>query len=141
MFHDHPYTGVGPGNYPGRYLEYSPEVGLDYRAELRQPHSLPVEVAAELGVLGLAWWFLASIALGRALWRARRQSRSFGDVEMSDHLEGLTIALIGFMVTGLFLHLDFARFFWMMVGLVVAAVRIARVRQLELESEPELVRN
>jgi O-antigen ligase len=141
MFHDHPFTGVGPGNYPGRYLEYSPEVGLDYRAELRQPHSLPVEVAAELGVLGLAWWFLASIALGRALWRARRQSGSFGDVEMSDHLEGLTIALIGFMVTGLFLHLDFARFFWMMVGLVVAAVRIARVRQLELESEPELVRN
>jgi putative inorganic carbon (HCO3(-)) transporter len=138
MFHDHPLLGVGPGNYPGRYLDYSPALGLDYRAELRQPHSLPVEVAAELGVLGLTWWFLGLVVLGRALWRARKLSRSVEDDEMADHLEALTVALIGFMVTALFLHLDFARFFWMLVGVVVAAIRIARLAPAELEPEQQL---
>lgn len=138
MFHDHPLVGVGPGNYPGRYVEYSPDVGLDYRAELRQPHSLPVEVAAELGILGLTWWALAIILFGGALTRCLRSSRAADDHDMSDHLEALAIALVGFLVTALFLHLDFARFFWMMVGLTAASMRLARVRAglAQMEREP-----
>jgi O-antigen ligase len=125
MFHDHPISGVGPGNYPGKYVEYSSELGIDYRLELRQPHSLPIEVAAELGVLGLAWWSIAAFMLGSRLLRARRLALLAGDTEIKHSLETICVSFIGFATTALFLHLAFARSFWMMVGLAVAAIRVA----------------
>jgi O-antigen ligase len=125
MFHDHPISGVGPGNYPGRYVEYSSELGIDYRLELRQPHSLPIEVAAELGVLGLAWWSIAAFILGSRLLRARRLALRAGDNEIKHSLETICVSFVGFAATALFLHLAFARSFWMMVGIAVAAIRVA----------------
>jgi hypothetical protein len=53
-------------------------------------------------------------------------------------LEALTISFVGFGVTALFLHLAFARFLWMMVGIAVAAVRLGRVHS-DLAVEPETV--
>jgi O-antigen ligase len=125
MFHDHPISGVGPGNYPGRYVEYSSELGIDYRLELRQPHSLPIEVAAELGVLGLAWWSIAAFMLGSRLLRARRRALLADDTEIRHTLETICVSFVGFAATALFLHLAFARSFWMLVGIAVAAIRIA----------------
>lgn len=139
MFHDYPLIGVGPGNYPGRYIEYSPEVGLDYRSELRQPHSLPVEAAAELGLLGLTWWFLVIVFFGRSMLGSIRASRQVGDREITNYLEAIVIALCGFLTTALFLHLDFARFFWMIVGVAVATERIARARRFESTTTQEPV--
>lgn len=124
MFRDHPIIGIGPGNYPGRYVEYSSALGLDYRLELRQPHSLPIEVAAELGLIGLTWWFIAAVMLGRGLFGARRVAISTRDIEMKNYLEVICVSLAGFAMTALFLHLAFARSFWMMVGIAVAAVRV-----------------
>lgn len=138
MFHAHPLTGVGPGNYPELYVEYSSRLGIDYRLELRQPHSLPIEAAAELGLLGLCWWFVAAFLFGRGLLRARRLAARAGSSEVQHYLEALTISFVGFGVTALFLHLAFARFLWMMVGIAVAAVRLGRVHS-DLAVEPETV--
>ena len=140
MFHDHPVSGVGPGNYPGRYVEYSSSLGLDYRLEERQPHSLPIEVAAELGVLGMTWWLIGAVVLGRGLFRARRVAQSLGDQEMTHLVEVIVVSMAGFVTTAIFLHLAFARSFWMMVGIAVAAIRLiyanARVRRVDPEPEP-----
>ena len=125
MFRDYPISGVGPGNYPGRYVEYSSELGIDYRLELRQPHSLPIEVAAELGVLGLAWWSIAAFMLGSRQLGARRLALLAGDTEFRHTLETISVSFIGFAATALFLHLAFARSFWMLVGIAVAAIGIA----------------
>ena len=43
MFGDYPIFGVGPGNYPLHYLDYSQEIGLDPRLEQREAHSLYLE--------------------------------------------------------------------------------------------------
>ncbi|MGH8915446.1 MAG: O-antigen ligase family protein [Acidimicrobiia bacterium] len=124
MFHDHPLSGVGPGNYPGRYVEYSSALGLDYRLELRQPHSLPIEVAAELGILGLAWWSVAGYILVSRLLGAGRVAMASHNSEMRHYLETLFFSFAGFAATALFLHLAYARSFWMMVGIAVAAIRM-----------------
>lgn len=128
MFHDYPVTGVGPGNYPVRYVEYSSGRGIDYRLEQRQPHSLPVEVAAELGVLGLAWWTLAAYFLGSRLLRARRLAAMHEQRELKHYLEALCVSFAGFATTSLFLHLAFSRSLWMMVGIAVGAIGLTRAR-------------
>jgi O-antigen ligase len=126
MFHDYPVTGVGPGNYPSRYVEYSSGIGIDYRLELRQPHSLPIEVAAELGILGLAWWTIAAYLLGSRLLGARRFAAMHGDEELQHYLEALCVSFAGFAATSLFLHLAFSRSLWMMVGVAVGAIGLTR---------------
>jgi O-antigen ligase len=128
MFHDYPFTGVGPGNYPGRYIEYSSALGIDYRLELRQPHSLPIEVAAELGVLGLAWWAITAYILGSRLFMARRMAVAGGNIEMKHHLETICVSFAGFAATALFLHLAFSRSFWMLVGVAVAAIHVTELQ-------------
>jgi O-antigen ligase len=126
MFHDYPVTGVGPGNYPSRYVEYSSGLGIDYRLELRQPHSLPIEVAAELGILGLAWWTIAAYLLGSRLLGARRLAAMDEDEELKHYLEALCVSFAGFAATSLFLHLAFSRSLWMMVGIAVGAIGLTR---------------
>jgi O-antigen ligase len=128
MFHDYPITGVGPGNYPGRYVEYSSALGLDYRLELRQPHSLPIEVAAELGILGLAWWSVAAYTLGSRLLGARRIAVVTGNTEMKHYLETICVSFVGFAATALFLHLAYARSLWMLVGIAVAAIKLSHMQ-------------
>jgi O-antigen ligase len=126
MFHDYPITGVGPGNYPGRYVEYSSALGIDYRLELRQPHSLPVEVAAELGTLGLAWWSIAAYFLASRLLGARRVAVIAENTELKHYLEAICVCFAGFAATSLFLHLAFSRSLWMMVGIGVAAIGLTQ---------------
>jgi O-antigen ligase len=126
MFHDYPVTGVGPGNYPSRYVEYSSGIGIDYRLELRQPHSLPIEVAAELGILGLAWWTIAAYLLGSRLLGARRFAAMHDEEELRHYLEALCVSFAGFAATSLFLHLAFSRSLWMMVGIAVGAIGLTR---------------
>ncbi len=140
MFHDYPLTGIGPANYPGRYLEYSSRLGMDNRLELRQPHSLPIEVAAELGLIGLMWWLIAAMSLGRGLVGARRVALSHGSYETAHYIDAITTSLIGFAVTALFLHLAFARFLWMMVGIAMAAGRLGRQTGQPSRAELESVR-
>jgi glycosyltransferase involved in cell wall biosynthesis len=96
MFVDHPVAGVGYGSYNDRYLEYSRVIGLDRRYEDRSAHSLPLEIAAEQGLVGVvAWGLLFGLALVGA-GRLVRRDRDLG--------HPVLVALIGFSTTTLFLH-------------------------------------
>jgi O-antigen ligase len=70
---DHPLLGVGAGNY---YV-YSIAYGLsEFGEPYEHAHNVPLTIGAELGVVGLALllWFFA--AVGRAAWRALRDTRA-----------------------------------------------------------------
>jgi hypothetical protein len=82
-------------------------------------------VAAELGVMGLAWWSIAAFHLGSRLLGARRLALLAGNTEIKRSLEVICVSFVGFAATALFLHLAFARSFWMLVGIAVAAIRVA----------------
>jgi O-antigen ligase len=132
MFRDYPLVGVGPGNYPLHYLDYSEQIGLDPRLEQREAHSLYLQSLAETGIVGaLALFAILWLAL-RGAWRARQ---TFGG---RDALlgEGVFVALVSFLVAATFLHLTYPRYMWMMVGFALAAGNIARgtVPALELQT-------
>ncbi len=117
MFRDNPLLGVGPGNYPARYQEYSRALGIDPRREDREAHSYYVEIAAETGAVGLFFFGTLLVGVAASLRRALRSEHG----ERRRSAKDLSIALGGYSVTSLFLHSEYDRLLWLLFALAVAA--------------------
>ena len=98
MLRDHPIAGVGLQDLHAIYDRYrSPES----RERAGHLHSVPVQIAATMGLVGLAAWALLYAALFRTAARGIREAaRSFG-LGAGVRL-GVTGALAGFLAAGLF---------------------------------------
>ena len=66
MCADHPFTGVGPGNFSDHYPHYKPAAALESVAD---PHNWPLSLIAQYGPLGLTA-FIAMLC--GPLWRSLR---------------------------------------------------------------------
>jgi putative inorganic carbon (hco3(-)) transporter len=120
MFLDHPFLGVGPGQAPDHMAEYSNRYGFERLAPETGSHSLYLEILAETGVVGFAVFLLLLFVALRPLLQLRiywARERP----EYSQTLTSLILAVLMFLVTGIFLHLAFARYFWLLLGLCGAA--------------------
>jgi O-antigen ligase len=122
MFGDYPILGVGPGNYPNHYLDYSEQIGLDPRLAPRDAHSLYLGALAEIGIVGTCGLLAVLWLALRGAWRARLRLGG-GDALLA---EGIFVALMSFLVAGLFLHAAYPRYLWMMVGFGLVAGQLAR---------------
>lgn len=121
MFVDHPAGGVGYGGYPSGYLRYSPWIGLDPRRQMREAHSLFLEVAAETGILGIGV-LMIGLALARArIVRARHELRAVGATDAAALVDALALALVAFLITSVFLHGAYLRPLWLLLGLALTA--------------------
>jgi O-antigen ligase len=126
VFADHPAVGVGPGQFPSYYRAYADEIGVSVRAQDREAHNLYLGVAAETGSLGLASFLAAIIATLWHLSRARRMALPTRP-DLAAMATGMLLALVGYLASGLFLHLSYARYFWLVLALGgAAAVLIER---------------
>jgi O-antigen ligase len=121
MFADHPLLGVGPGNYPTFYRDYARRIGNDAR-DLREPHSLPLEIAAEQGVAGLLGWAAMLVALVGYALRRRVHRRPAGRT--------LLIALATYATGSLFLHGSVMRLAYLLIGMLIALAGASREAQL-----------
>jgi putative inorganic carbon (HCO3(-)) transporter len=121
---DHPILGVGPDMFPFYYQQYAEIVGILVKnGAAREAHNLYLGVGAELGVIGLVVFLIIAYLTLRMLLLARRRSL----IRRPD-LERLTtpylLALMTYYVTGMFLHLSFIRFYWLMLAVAGAAAVI-----------------
>jgi putative inorganic carbon (HCO3(-)) transporter len=121
---DHPVLGVGPGMFPIHYEAYAEVVGILIRNDAaREAHNLYLGIGAELGIPGLLVFLIIAGLTVRMLLAARRVS-----ITRRPDLERLTtpfvLALMTYYVTGLFLHLSFGRFYWMILAVAGAAAII-----------------
>jgi putative inorganic carbon (HCO3(-)) transporter len=121
---DHPVIGVGPDMFNIYYEEYAEDVGLLVRNDaFREAHNLYLGIGAELGIPGLVVFMIVLLLTMRMLLQARRAS-----IDRRPDLERLAtpflLSLMTYAVTGLFLHLSFARFFWLMLAVATAAAVI-----------------
>ena len=128
-FAGHPLLGVGLGQFPQYYQQYANEIGLQVHLTEREAHSLYLGLAAETGILGLITFFGALGVTLSSLRHARRDALIAGRPELAHLAVAFSLALIGYAVTGLFLHLAFARYFWFVlaVGGAVASVTLGEV--------------
>jgi O-Antigen ligase len=87
---DHPLAGVGAGNYA---VDYFRERHNDL--PVTQPHSLPLQVLAELGIVG-ALLFLGFVgALFVALWRfGRRVAARMAPADLCIAAGGIVVAFV-----------------------------------------------
>jgi O-antigen ligase len=125
MFAEHPLTGVGYANYGANYLDYVSGLGIELRREEREAHSLYLEVAAETGMPGILTFGAILLGSFACLARARRSYLEAGLREDADTMRALRASLVGFLIAALFLHLDFASLFWILVGACLAAPDLA----------------
>jgi O-antigen ligase len=111
MFGDYPVTGVGPHQYENLYRQYSRNIGEDLRS-VRAPHSLPLEIAADQGLVGLVGWgvtavLFVSYVLSRGIWHT-----TLG--------RALLLAIATYMFGSLFLHGSQLRLLFILMGLAMA---------------------
>ncbi len=137
VFLDHPFVGVGPGQFKYYSREYGERIGLRSLAPERQAHCLPLDVAAENGLPGVICLFGLFLTLGGGLLRK---------LSLGDEARGLPAyllriplyMLVAYGTTALFLHFAYIRYFWLMIALVDASLCIARRNEVEQRSESEV---
>lgn len=123
VFADRPVLGVGPGVFPVVSPKYAQEVGIRPRLEERQAHNLYAGIAAETGLLGLVPFLLLFWRLLSGLSRAAAQWWSL-DRTQALLARGFFAAVLVYAYSGMFLHLSYVRYFWVLVGLAAAAARL-----------------
>jgi O-antigen ligase len=126
VFADHPIIGVGPGMVKYYTREYGNRLGLRYLDEDREAHSLYLAVAADNGLLGFIS-FMGAIAVTiyhllrtRKYWLEKRP-------ELANTATAFMLAIVAYMTTGLFLHLSYIRYFWLVLALGGAASYVATI--------------
>lgn len=126
IFLDHPLVGVGPGAYFREYSrDYANRLGLRYLQSDRRGHSLYLEMAADLGIVGLGT-FLAMVGTTLALaYRSARYWRH-RDPERAILASSFVFALFAYLASSAFLHLSYQRFFWALLALTVSAAWVLR---------------
>ncbi len=134
-FLDHPAVGVGPGAY---FKEYSREeanrLGLRYLQSERRGHSLYLEMAADLGIVGLSA-FLAMVGTTMVLvYRSARYWRS-RDPERAMLASSFLFALVAYLASSAFLHLSYQRFFWALLALASSVVWTLRREEERAEDD------
>lgn len=103
MVKDHPLFGVGMNMVPREYLKYRTPDAVDsadaVKPETRSHlHNVPVQIAAERGLLALAAWLWFVMAAGAGLWRLLRSGHSTAVAGAG------FAALIAMVTAGLFEH-------------------------------------
>lgn len=132
VFVDHPIIGVGPGLFPTYYLQYAGEFGLRVRTEDREAHNLYFGIASETGLLGSIFFFGAIGVTVRDLSRTRS-----GLIRVRPRLAhlaaGFLLAIVAYLTTGIFLHLAFERYLWLMLalGAAVSAIGLRALKDRE----------
>jgi O-antigen ligase len=113
-FRDHPLDGVGAGNYDRPYFQ-----ARRTTEDVRQPHSLELQVLSELGLVGgiLLAFFVGALAVGA--WRMRAAATG------SPQTQALMIAAVG-TVTAWFTHTS-VDWVHLMPGLTAVALAMAAV--------------
>jgi O-antigen ligase len=119
--------GVGPGQFlpvSSTTDMSNPDIALRRITERRRAHTLYFELAAETGILGL-FTFLGIVGLVQVrLWKAWRRWRRRNQPELAALAAAFFLGIVGYLVTGIFLHLAFQRYYWLLLGMAGAALQV-----------------
>lgn len=124
VFKDHPILGVGPGQFAEHYSTvYGNRVGLVEQRKTYRGHNLYLETLAETGLIGFVSFLSVVVAIMLGLWKARKQMMG-RHLELADTATGFFLCLTAYAVSAVFAHLSYQRYFWLLMALSSAAIRI-----------------
>lgn len=139
VFLDHPTIGVGPGMFKAYSEEYGNQDALRRIETGRRAHSLYLEIAAENGALGLGL-FLAALLLTLVGLAGARRANLGRDPELADLATAYLLALVCYLSTGIFLHLAYMRYFYLVLALAGAVAHVGYHARSEADAQPARLR-
>jgi len=131
MFLDHPWMGIGIGNYSINYQDYSRDIGLDPRRTNRNPASLYLELLSEQGIVGTVIFFGLLYIVFAGLWSAKARFNLVGLQGEGYISAALFAGLAGYMFSALFKNSAYSNAFWVLIGIAIAAAQVAWNSQQE----------
>jgi putative inorganic carbon (hco3(-)) transporter len=140
VFLDHPILGVGPGHFAAYYSnDYGNRLGLVEQTHYYRAHNLYLETLAETGVVGFACFIaIVGVTMG-GLWNERRRLMH-SHPELAYAATALFVSLSAYAVSAIFAHLSYPRYFWLLMAVSGAAIRVVHSESQERESDDGLLR-
>ena len=132
MFLDNPIFGVGPGLSQAYMIEYSKEGYREIDTE-RRAHNMYIEELADTGIVGFLMFMSIILYTLTSMMRLRKRYRETHP-DMAFLTAGYLLGLFGYLLTAVFLHLSYVRYFWVLIALCGAAIHIFQ-QQIKQETE------
>ena len=136
IFLDHPVIGVGPGQTHMYTAKYGSEGGLSRLEGTRQAHNMYLGVLSDTGLLGfctfMSIFFVSLVGLMR-IRRLYSETRP----ELAGLAIGLTLSIVAFMSSAVFLSSAYERFYWLILALSGVTIHLLQ-REKALPAEPSL---
>ncbi len=134
MIVDRPLEGVGTGQFQTSSVHYLLQPGAIERADfiLSRPkvaHNTYLNVLAELGAVGGAFFFLIIGLSVFSLLRAAVVFGRIGDERMEIVLRGAAVGVAGYLVALLFISENYSKLFWLVIALGPAVLAVAREQE------------
>lgn len=136
VFLEHPVIGVGPGQFFKFYsMKYGNEIGTKHLKKGRRAHNLYLEIAADTGIFGFVSFMAIVLLLLYQLWQAARHLRA-SRPELAHLATACVLALLAYLGTAMFLHLSYQRYYWLLIAMVSAALKIIRTEAEKENAKP-----
>lgn len=129
MFLEHPLKGVGLGRFRFEYIEraaHSPE--LTWKGYL-DAHNIYIHTAAEIGIFGLIFLLILIYLTFKDINESKRIFMAKNDKLMWEISNSIQIALISFLIGGMFISYLHLLIFWIIIPLVIT------IKQVSLKNE------
>ena len=123
IFLDHPFLGVGPGQTSRYTTEYGNAVGFRRLAGERRAHNMYLEELSDTGIIGFT---LFMSIIGMTLYQLIELRRKWlkRQPEVAYTAASFIVAIIAYLLTAIFLHLSYVRYYWLLLALAAAAIRV-----------------
>ena len=138
MFLDHPIIGVGQGNFPWVVGEYEPpNIGTYWHSHAgRVCHSLYFTLISELGIIGILLFSGMLYSSYKDMkWILKQKCNQIDIIQQLHKIKfiifGITGAMLGYLVSGIFLSVLYYPHFWLLISLCVALRNIVINSKLE----------
>jgi len=90
---------------------------------------------AETGILGLASFLAIILAIMHGLWKIWKKLRHEGS-ESSDVAMAFFLCLVAYLISAIFAHMSYQRYFWLLMALSSATIHI--LGRVEKDTSSEL---
>ena len=130
VFADYPILGVGLGQSPRFIRQYGNDLGISRLKSDRKSHSLYPQVLAECGIVG-AFFFFTLIGMTFVRLHAARSEILPSDPELASYATALFLMMLAYFATGVFAHISYVRYLWLMLALAHACIRICNINAVE----------
>jgi O-antigen ligase len=130
VFVEHPIVGVGPGQFFRFYSQkYGNEIGTKHLKKGRRAHNLYLEIAADTGAFGIGTFLAIVFILIKYHWKLFRELRHRRP-DLAHYAAAFVLGMFGYLGSGMFLHLSYQRYYWLLIALAGAAYRIIRMEAM-----------